>query len=418
MSFTRRGIHLMEDEIGVAEELRRMVEQIERSLSPTEITTEDVVAKARQLQARRKAVLATCVVAAAAVAVTVGLLVGGTPTVHRAETKLKEVPVLDIAPSINMDVITTKGPVSVNFASGDVTHSGAQVTPVVGSSGISWGYQRKGYLVGMQYDGGRYVSVSTDLQTILHTWTGTYGQYGAPASNPADIWISDPYGTPSQATEVNGREVAVGPSVGIPRGDIVEAQLGSNLVIENNGSDNGGNQFLALWNPTTQQTVADYGAFDEFASSATQFAWTVGNTVHIVNADGAAGPTSSGPAGTWARSAVFSPDASKLAVGWSPLPGSTQATSTGQLDAEREVMILNTSSGALSAVPDSSGVSGPVAWTPDGSRIFFGQVSRRGNTTSIATYLLGSNASQRLKIPGVEVTLDTTSVSELFVWSK
>jgi hypothetical protein len=408
----------MEDEVGVAEELRQMVDQIERSLSSTEITTEDVVAKARQLRARRKAVLSTCAVVAAAVAVTVGLLVGGTPTVHQAGTKLKEVPVLDIAPRINMDVITTKGPVSVNFASGDVTHSGAQVTPVVGSSGVTWGYQRKGYLVGMQYDGGRYVSVSNDLQTILHTWTGTYGQYGAPASDPSDLWISDPFGTPSQATEVNGHEVAVGPTVGIPRGDIVEAQLGSNLVVENNGSDNNGNQFLALWNPTTQQTVTDYGAFDEFGSSATQFAWTVGNTIHIVNADGAAGPTISGPAGTWATSVVFSPDGSKLAVGWAPAPGSAGATSIGQVDAESHVMIVNTSSGAESTVPDSSGVSGPVAWTPDGSRIFFGQVRDNGTSTSIATFLLGSHASQRLKIPGVELTRDTTSSSELFVWSK
>jgi Tol biopolymer transport system component len=92
--------------------------------------------------------------------------------------------------------------------------------------------------------------------------------------------------------------------------------------------------------------------------------------------------------------------------------------SIGQVDAEREVMIVNTSDGAGSTVPDSSGVSGPVAWTPDGSRIFFGQVSRSGSTTSIATFLLGSNASQRLKIPGVELTRDTTSSSELFVWSK
>ena len=189
--------------------------------------------------------------------------------------------------------------------------------------------------------------LTDDLQTVLHTWTGKFGQYGAPAaSNPSDLWISHPYSTPSTATEVNGNEVAVGPTVPIPRGTIVAAQDGSDLILEDDGN---GPETLEIWDPRLRRVVMNYGSYGSVSSSSSQFAWTSsGNILHIVHDGETTGQTVVGPDGDWLTELVFSPDGSKIAVVWAPAPGSSRAQAIlfGQIDSDSEVQIVDGSSGS------------------------------------------------------------------------
>ena len=71
-------------------------------------------------------------------------------------------------------------------------------------------------------------------------------------------------------------------------------------------------------------------------------------------------------------------------------------------------------------------MTGPIAWMPDGSRIFFGQVVRKAGSVTgsagpvtIATFALGSSSSQQLTLSGVAVPSYFSPVtSGLVVWSK
>jgi hypothetical protein len=399
------------DEAQLTEELGRLVASIERSIAPVEIPSEAAFVRRRRARARKRAAVGSLAIAVCAVALAVGLSVGGPQTVRTPNT----VPVLEVAPSTNLDIVSNQTQVSVNLASGDIEHSSGVVSSAASAASIAMGIHRRGFIAGI---GQGYVSVSDDLQTVLHTWTGRYGTYGAPAANPSNLWISDPYGTPSTATEVNGNEVAVGPSVAIPRGTIVSAQIGSDLVLENNGNGNG-NETLELWNPASGRVIVNYGAYDQVAASVSRFAWTTGNSIHIVNTGGKAGPTVIGPAGDWAKDVVFSPDGSRVAVLWGPAPGSLPAASIRETQLASEVEIVEGTDGSASTVPNSSGATGPIAWMPDGSRIFFGQIGHDGSSLAIATFALGSSSSEQLAIPDVQLPANfSSSTSGLFIWSK
>jgi hypothetical protein len=210
----------------------------------------------------------------------------------------------------------------------------------------------------------------------------------------------------------------VGPSVTIPRGTIVSAQIGSDLVLENNGNGNG-NETLELWSPASGRVIANYGAYDQVAAGTSRFAWTTGNSLHIVNTAGTAGPTVVGPAGDWAKDVVFSPVGSSVAILWSPAPGALPAATIRDTQLASNVEIVDGTDGSAETVPDSSGVTGPIAWMPDGSRIFFGQVGHNGSSVAIATFALGSSSSEQLAIPGIRLPSSfSTSTSGLFTWSK
>jgi hypothetical protein len=420
---------ILDNEAELAQQLRQLVNSVESLLSPPSVPCEEIFRRGRRLRSRRRFGLVTGIALIVAIAaITVGLTSETTTSAHHSvatpKARPKAVPVLDVEPSINMDILSKQVQVSLNLASGDVTRSAAVVMSASVGSGVAIGIQRQGYIVGLAADSDNYISVTDDLQTVLHTWTGRFGQYGAPASNPSNLWISDPYSTPSTATEVNGNEVPVGPTVPIPRGTIVAAQDGSDLILEDNGN---GPETLEIWDPAARRVVVNYGSYGSVASSSSQFAWTSsGNILHIVNDGETAGKTVVGPDGDWLTDLVFSPDGSKIAIIWAPVPGSPRAYTSGQIDSYSEVQIVNGSSGAASMVPDSSGVTGPIAWMPDGSRIFFGQIVRRAGSLAgsarpltIATFALRGSSSQQLILSGVVLPSYFSPVtSGLVVWSK
>ena len=151
------------------------------------------------------------------------------------------------------------------------------------------------------------------------------------------------------------------------------------MILEDNGN---GPETLEIWDPRLQRVVMNYGSYGSVSSSSSQFAWTSsGNILHIVHDGETTGQTVVGPDGDWLTELVFSGDGSKIAVVWAPAPGSSRAQAIlfGEIDSDSEVQIVDGSSAAVSTVPDSSGVTGPIAWMPDGSRIFFGQVVRKAS---------------------------------------
>ena len=75
--------------------------------------------------------------------------------------------------------------------------------------------------------------------------------YPAPASNPADIWLSKPYSTPAQAQEFNVDERPVGPPVTLPLGAIVLGEVGQELVLQSAQPS----ALLELWDPSSHAVV-------------------------------------------------------------------------------------------------------------------------------------------------------------------
>ena len=75
-------------------------------------------------------------------------------------------------------------------------------------------------------------------------------------------------------------------------------------------------------------------------------------------------------------------------------------------------------------VPDSAGAVGPVTWTADGTRLFFGQSARTDSTAAdrpvgISTYRMGSNRAVALSLPGVTLPDDFgASTGSLIVWNR
>ncbi len=66
-------------------------------------------------------------------------------------------------------------------------------------AGAALAFPRRNYVLGSNGKGS--VSLSDNLQKVIHVWSLAPGRYPAPASDPADVWLSQPYGKPSVAQE-------------------------------------------------------------------------------------------------------------------------------------------------------------------------------------------------------------------------
>jgi hypothetical protein len=175
-------------------------------------------------------------------------------------------------------------------------------------------------------------------------------------------------------------------------------------------------QILELWDPVSESVIASLGPWDQVASTSTQVVWTFGNTLHVDNPEGEPLRTVTGPSGDWATAMSISPDGSKVAVVWAPRPGSPGAVSFRSIDRLSKLVLVALKTGRSAIVPASAGASGPVAWTPDGSRLFFGQFNKQ-QIPGIATYALPSSKAERLELPGVNLPADFgPPVGAIYVW--
>jgi hypothetical protein len=293
------------------------------------------------------------------------------------------------------------GNVTVNLNTGAV-HQVADPSTV-------FAFARKGYL--FEYDQFTGMSTSYDLRHTYHTWSGRYGLivWAVPAANPADIWVSSAAGT---ATEVNGNEQPVGPTVTIPEGFLVDGQAGPNLVIAGPPPT----QMLQLWSPAQQQVLATFGSLKYVdrgvVVGGNLVVWADANVLHIAKGDGQAGTVVTGPSGFWATSLAMSPDGSRIGVVWQPAPGTPNAGAGGV------VAIVNASDGSSTTVPGSVGARDPLAWSPDGSRLFFPRAAQKGSSMSMVSYLIGSSRAASMRIPGLHLPASFNSTDgALIVWS-
>jgi hypothetical protein len=380
--------------------------------------------EAQRRRHRRWFVTAIVIVVVAAVTTIVGLTEGRTTPKHLTVRPAGSRKVTTSAPAssgqdVNLDIVTGQTQTSVHLFGSSVKTARAG-SP---TAGLTIAFPRKGYVLGST--GGGFASVSNNLQRVLHVWSLGQGQYPAPASNPADVWLSEPYSTPARAQEFDMVETAVGPAVPIPAGSVVRGQIGQVLVLQSAQPA----ALLELWNPSTQTIVALLGAFDQLAMSPTSVAWTSANTVNIATAAGVVRHQLSGSAGDWATALAFAPNGSTLAIAWSPAPGSTGSLtpSVGSASTSADAFIyqhaslsvLDISSGQSLTVPNSQGTVGPVAWTSDGTRDYFAQSASRFTNVGISTYRLGDVHSERLDIPGLTLPSDFGPPSgSVFGWNR
>jgi hypothetical protein len=365
-----------------------------------DIPMPDVTALQREKSRRTRAkVLAGSALAVLVLGAVVGALTIASPAPRVASPPpavLHDRPVLAVSPAINLDILGGLRPVSINLASGSIQTTPPIVTAATSGARIDNGLPRAGYIVGTTADGDSTVSVSSNLQKLIHAWNGAQGMYPAPASNPLDVWLSRESDDSTQAQEVDQKERPVGPAVPIPHGSVVLGQVASGLVVMT-GADP--LETLEVWNPSNQQVVQNVGTFDAVATTPTTLVWSLGNVVHI-DTVGSSGPiTIDGPTNDRVLTMSVSPDGSSIAVLWRPAPGSPLATSQARMAANSSLALVDLSTGTSVTVPGSAGAVGPIAWTTDNSRVFFGQRSASSSSTVISTYAIGANDSLTLNIP-------------------
>jgi hypothetical protein len=252
-----------------------------------------------------------------------------------------------------------------------------------------YGLAREGYILGSTNT--ETVSMSFNLRRTLHTWTGKYGNAPVPATNPADIWVSSGNG----ATELNQYERPVGPTVPIPADSGVEGQAGPNLVLIGPAPA----QMLELWSPAQQKILATFGAL-EYSDAVptvnqTSVVWSEQDVVHFDRANGRAGPILVGPKGDVATSLDVSPDGSRVAIVFNPAPGTPNARTGGVVEIE------SISNGSSMTVPGSAGAKDLLAWSPDGSRIFFPKLTK--TSVTMATYRIGGRHASYFQVPGLRI---------------
>lgn len=312
----------------------------------------------------------------------------------------------------NLDILTGGLQVSAHLANGSHRGSAKLAGPGVRAP---IAFPRLGYIMAVGVGG--YESVSYDLQTIFYTWSGSQGSNPVPASNPADVWLSDPVGHSGQAQEFDEYGRTVGPPVGIPSDSVVLGQTGSNLVVVVQGTSFG--QPLVLWNPTEQRVVTTLGQFDQQVSTPTFVAWTEGNALYVDSPEGSRLSSASGPTGDWATALASDPSSTKLAVVWAPRPGSPRATSRIVIDRDSRLGLMNIASGTSRLIDGSGGVIGPLAWTPDGSGLYFGQAASRSEAVRIATYVPASGELTRPELPKLNLPYYfNQSTGALISWAR
>jgi hypothetical protein len=284
----------------------------------------------------------------------------------------------------HLDVLVGGVQISVRLTSGNhklsIRPAGAGVRAPVA-------FPRQGYVLAEGVGG--YESVSYDLQSVYFSWDGSQGSNPAPASNPADVWLSDPSNHVSQAQEFDEYGQKVGSPVAIPPGSVVLGQSGTSLVVVVQRPPAG--QPLLLWNPVDQRVMAALGQFDQQVSTTKFVAWTAGNELFVDSSGGVRLLRATGPVGDWATALAFDPSETKLAVVWAPRPGSAEATTWAAVDRHSRLGLIAIGSGSSRLIDGSAGVTGPLAWAPDGARLYFGQAGSRGQSVKVTAYDLTAN---------------------------
>jgi hypothetical protein len=168
-------------------------------------------------------------------------------------------------------------------------------------------------------------------------------------------------------------------------------------------------QMLELWSPVQQKVLATFGAL-EFSDAVptvnqTGVVWSERDVVHIDRADGVAGPILVGPKGDVATSLDVSPDGSRVAIVFNPAPGTPNARTGGVVE------IADVSNGWSMKVPGSAGAKDLLAWSPDGSRIFFPKLTRTDSSVSMATYRIGGQRVSYFQVPGLRIPTDLTGAT-------
>jgi hypothetical protein len=279
----------------------------------------------------------------------------------------------------------------------DLNNGAMHIAPEVLSV---FGLARQGYVLGSTNTVA--VSVSYDLRHTHHSWTGKYGDFPVPANNPSDVWVSSGTGA---ATELNQYERPVAPTVKIPVDTGVEGQAGPNLVVIGSPPM----QMLELWSPAQQRVLATLGAQEysdaDPAVSSNAIVWSDQDVVHIDGADGVPGPVLIGPKGEVAKSLDISPDGSRVAIVFQPAPGTADVRTGGTVD------IVDVADGSSMNVPGSDGARDLLAWSPDGSRIFFPKFNGTNTSVTMASYLIGSQRATSFAIPGLHLPTDFNGAS-------
>jgi hypothetical protein len=374
----------------------------EAAPSPAWVDHELVIREARRRQRRRWSVI--CAFIALVVAVS-GVVLISSATAPRGSVDTgterpssKGMPLARSRSPLLLDLFWSEpigyGPganVSVNLSNGAV-HTSPYALAV-------YGLARQGYILGSTNT--ETVSMSYDLRHTLHTWTGTYGDAPVPANNPADIWVSSGNG----ATELNQYERPVAPTVPIPVDSAVEGQAGPNLVLIGPAAT----QMLELWSPVQQRILATFGAL-EYSDAVptvnqTHVVWSERDVVHIDEANGVAGPIVVGPKGDVATSLDVSPDGSRVAIVFNPAPGTAGARTGGVVE------IADVSNGSSMKVPGSAGAKDLLAWSPDGSRIFFPKLTRTDSSVIMETYRIGDQHGSSFRVPGLRIPTNLTGAT-------
>ena len=302
--------------------------------------------------------------------------------------------------NVNLDILSAQTQLTVRDLGKSIENSPTAIRSAAPSAGATVAFPRLGYVLGSNAAG--YVSLTNDLQKVLHVWSLAQGMYPAAASNPSDVWLSSPYATPSHAQEFNMVEEAVAPAVPIPSGSIVLGQLGPVLIIQSAQPS----AMLELWNSSARTIVAALGPFDQLAISSKSVAWTSANALKFATAFGVIDQQPSGPPSDWATALDFSPDGSMLATVWTPSPGSVHASSAASDEQYRSLSLMNVVSGQSITVPKSHGIVGPVTWNANGTRVFFAQRSPDATSVGIYTYGIGDPGIKKLDIPGLSLPRD------------
>lgn len=361
---------------------------------------EVLIREARQHRRRRWAVRCAIVLLALAMA---GALLAITTLARTGTSNRSKSPTLSRTPAtgaaispINLDILS--GLMQVNVS---VTHGNHGESSKLAGPGIRApvAFPRQGYVLAL--DVGGYESVSYDLQTILYTWDGSQGSNPVPASNPADVWLSDPAGHIGEAQEFDGYGSAVGPPVGIPPQSVVLGQTSANLVLVSQSPPGG--QPLLLWSPVEQRVVATLGAFNQEVVAPTFVAWTVGNSLYVDSSEGSRLSTAFGPADDWATALAVNPSGTKLAIVWAPRPGSPGARTRSVMVDHSRLGLVNIASGVGGLIAGSQGAVGPLAWTPDGEHLYFGRAVNGATSVKIATYDPAAHSLSTVKLSKVSI---------------
>ena len=107
---------------------------------------------------------------------------------------------------------------------------------------------------------------------------------------------------------------------------------------------------------------------------------------------------------TWPQRSTFpQTDLDDVAIVFNPAPGTSNARTGGVVE------IADVSNGSSMTVPGSAGAKDLLAWSPDGSRIFFPKLTK--TSVTMATYRIGGQHASYFQVPGQRIPKDLTGAT-------